>query len=166
MSRNTVTAVVIIGIVAIVAIVLVADRRDTAASSGASATLSGTTIDGQSFDLADTRGKPTVINFFASWCGPCNQEAPDLVAFSKSHPEAAFVGVDTFDDPQADAEAFLAKYGITYPVVVDSGSAIAQQWGVDGIPTTVFLDANGVERDRIVGAADAAAFEASLQKAQ
>ena len=166
MNRNTVSAAVIIGIVAIVAIVLVADRRDEAASAGAPAALTGETIDGATFDLATYRGKPVVINFFASWCGPCNAEAPDLVAFAGSHPEVGFVGVDTFDDPLADAKAFIAKYGITYPVVVDNGSAIAQEWGVDGIPTTVFLDASGVERDRIVGGADTAAFEASLQKAE
>jgi cytochrome c biogenesis protein CcmG, thiol:disulfide interchange protein DsbE len=167
MNRNSVTAVVVVGIVAIVAIVLVADRgEEVKTSGGAAAALAGKTLDGTAFDLAAYRGKPVVVNFFASWCGPCNDEAPDLADFAGSHPEVTFVGVDTFNDPTADANAFLAKYGLTYPVVVDSGGEIAGAWGVDGIPTTVFLDSSGIERDRIVGGADRAAFEASLRNVQ
>jgi cytochrome c biogenesis protein CcmG, thiol:disulfide interchange protein DsbE len=171
MSRNAIIGIVIVGVVALVAIVLVVDRPDGSPSgpgSGGSdgagaATLTGETLAGDSFDLAEYRGKPVVINFFASWCGPCNAEAADLAAFAREHPDVAFVGVDTFDDDLGDGKAFVAKYGLDYPMVYDPDATIAGGWGVEGIPTTVFLDAGGVERERIVGGADKAAFGAALQ---
>jgi cytochrome c biogenesis protein CcmG/thiol:disulfide interchange protein DsbE len=172
MSRNAITALVIVAIVAAIAIVLVVDRPDESQSGAATsgpdagpATLTGETMEGGSFDLTDYRGRPVVINFFASWCGPCNSEAPDLAAFARENPDVAFVGIDTGDDLD-DGKAFVEKYGLAYPMVFDADGAIAGAWGVDGIPTTVFLDAGGVERDRIVGAADTAAFEQSLQTVQ
>lgn len=165
MNRNRVTAVVIIGIVLIVAIVLVAARRQAAVSANAPATLVGTTIDGAAFDVSIYRGKPVVINFFASWCPPCNDEAPGLAAFAKAHPEAGFVGVDT-GDKLADGQAFAAKYGLPYPVVFDGDGALSQPFGFKYIPTTIFLDSNGVEKDRITGAADTARFEQGLSAAQ
>jgi cytochrome c biogenesis protein CcmG, thiol:disulfide interchange protein DsbE len=165
MNRNTVTAAVVIGIVAIVAIVLVAERRDAATKAGAPVTLSGETIDGAAFDLTAYRGKQVVINFFASWCPPCNEEAPALVEFAKAHPEVGFVGVDT-GDTLAKGQAFAAKYGLPYPVVFDEDGSLSQPFGFQYIPTTVFLDADGVEKDRITGAADTARFEQGLEAAQ
>ena len=170
MNRNAITALVIIAIVSVVVVVLVADRPDTQSvasggSGGDDATLTGETIEGASFDLAQLRGRPVVINFFASWCQPCNDEAPDLAEFARENPDVAFVGVDTGDDLD-DGRAFVDKYGLDYPIVFDPDGRIGGAWGVDGIPTTVFLDADGVERDRIVGATDKAGFEQALQSVQ
>jgi cytochrome c biogenesis protein CcmG, thiol:disulfide interchange protein DsbE len=127
--------------------------------------LAGQTLNGVAFDLSAYRGKPVVVNFFASWCPPCNSEAPDLVAFARAHPGTGFVGVDVNDKP-ADAQAFVSKYGLPYPIVYDPNGTVGGVWKVDAIPTTFFIDANGVVKDHIVGAADRATFEAGLQKAQ
>ncbi len=152
-------AVVVAGI-----IVYAQTRDDGAGGAEGSQSLTGTTLTGETFDLATTRGRPTVVNFFASWCPPCNSEAPDLVAFAAAHPEASFVGV-AVNDERADTEAFVDKYGIVYPVVYDAEGGTGNDWGVNGIPTTFFLDAQGTIKDTIVGAASREQFEASLQKA-
>jgi thiol-disulfide isomerase/thioredoxin len=161
---NRITLTAIIAVVVIAGVVVYAQTRGDGGEGGGE-TLTGTTLTGETFDLTSTRGKPTVINFFASWCPPCNAEAPDLVAFAKSHPEIAVVGV-AVNDERADTEAFVEKYGVTYPVVYDPEGGTGSDWGVSGIPTTFFLDGAGAVQDTIVGAASAEQFEASLEKAK
>jgi cytochrome c biogenesis protein CcmG, thiol:disulfide interchange protein DsbE len=134
-------------------------------SSGAAPPLKGSTLDGGTFDLAAVTGKPTVVNFFASWCGPCNQEAPEVVAFARAHPDVRVVGVDT-NDKSLDGRSFAEKYGITYPVVQDSNGAMAGDWGVTGIPTTFFIDRSGKVQTSIVGASTQAQFEENLSSIQ
>jgi DsbE subfamily thiol:disulfide oxidoreductase len=152
---------VAIGAVAVIGIVAYSQVKGDKTEAKA---LKGTTLTGKSFDLATMRGKPAVVNFFASWCPPCNAEAPDLVAFSKAHPEVDFVGV-AVNDERTDTEGFVSKYGLAYTVVYDPEGGSGSDWGVTGIPTTFFLDARGVVRDTIVGAASREQFEASLAKA-
>ena len=78
------------------------------------------------FSVADYAGRPLVVNYFGSWCGPCNAEAPDLAAFSKAQSgKAAFVGV-AVNDQQNDVVDFMSKYGLTYPVVLDDDSLSAE----------------------------------------
>jgi thiol-disulfide isomerase/thioredoxin len=117
------------------------------------------------FSVADYAGKPLVVNFFGSWCGPCNAEAPDLSTFSKAQSgKAAFLGV-AVNDKQGDVVDFMSKYGLTYPVVMDDNSLSAKH-GITGVPTTIFYNARGKEVDRIVGAASLDQFTTSLAKAQ
>ena len=118
----------------------------------------------QDFAVADYAGKALVVNYFGSWCGPCNAEAPDLAAFAEGHPEAAIVGI-AVDDEQDAVVDFMGEYGLTYPVVLDDGSLGAND-GITGVPTTIFYDAAGKEVDRIVGAATTAQFDLSYAKAQ
>ena len=125
--------------------------------------MSATTTKGAAFSLVAERGRPVVINFFGSWCGPCNMEAPELSAFAAAHAEVTFVGVA--DDQQAAADAFMNKYALAYPVIADPSGVILSAWGVKGVPTTVFIDRAGVEKARLVGASTRDQFEAALQKA-
>ena len=133
--------------------------------SGAAQTLTGSTLKGGTFDLATVKGKPVVVNFFASWCPPCNQEASEVVAFAKAHPDVQVVGVATNDKP-FDTQAFVKKYGITYPVVMDLDGSIGNAWGVTGIPTTFFIDRNGTVQSSIVGASTQAQFQLRLSSIQ
>ena len=155
---------VVIAAVAVIGLVAYSQARDDDGGGSDTPPLVGSTLDGQSFDLATTRGKPAVVNFFASWCPPCNEEAPDLVAFAEAHPEIAVVGV-AVNDQRADTEAFVTQYGVKYAVVFDAEGGAGADWGVSGIPTTFFLDADGAVTDTIVGAAGRDQFEASLETA-
>ena len=116
------------------------------------------------FSVAKYAGKPLVVNFFGSWCGPCNSEAPDLATFSKANPAVQFVGI-AVNDRKDDVASFMTKYGLGYPVVLDDGS-LSAQYGVAVVPTTIFFDSGGREVDRIRGAATLDQFGQTLAKAQ
>ena len=100
------------------------------------------TVGGGTLSSSELRGTPVVINFWASWCDPCNQEAPDLEATWKQYQAKGVrvVGVD-YEDQPADAQAFVSKYGVSYPSVVDRGGELATAFGVRGVPETFFIDA-------------------------
>jgi len=116
------------------------------------------------FSVSDYAGEPLVINFFGSWCGPCNAEAPDLATFATDNPDAQIVGI-AVDDSEGDAVGFMNEYGLSFALVVDDQS-LAGEYGITGVPTTIFFDAQGQETDRLIGASTLAQFNAGLAKAQ
>ena len=148
-------------IAAVTAAVMARQDRAAAAPATPSPPLVGMTLERESFDLSRTIGRPTVVNFFASWCPSCAEEAADLAAFAAAHPELAVVGV-AVNDKRADAERFVMRHGITYPVVLDTTGLDGDAWGVTGIPATFFLDAQGRTVTSIVGAATRDRFEETL----
>jgi cytochrome c biogenesis protein CcmG, thiol:disulfide interchange protein DsbE len=109
-------------------------------------------LDGEGdLSLESLRGKPVVLNFWASWCGPCKDEAPLLEEASKRWAgKVAFVGVDV-KDFRGDARKFLERYGVTYPNVYDGKGSTIGRYGVTGYPETYFIDAEGRVRYRIAG---------------
>jgi cytochrome c biogenesis protein CcmG/thiol:disulfide interchange protein DsbE len=141
--------------------VLVITTRTNSASASA---FEGQVIKPDAFAVSAYAGKPLVVNVFGSWCPPCNLEAPDLATFSEQNPGAQVVGIAS-EDTEKDATAFMQKYGLTYPMVLDDGSLV-QEFGITAYPTTIFFDAKGQEVDRLVGAAALDQFTASLAKTQ
>ena len=110
--------------------------------------LTGTTLNGSSFDLADLRGNVTVLNVWASWCSPCRAEAPGLqkVSTDLAGQGVRFVGIDT-RDTKDNARAFERRFGITYPSVVDEDGTLLLRFKEtlppQAIPTTLVIDKDG-----------------------
>lgn len=101
--------------------------------------------------LADLRGAPVLVNFWASWCLPCRKEAPELARFDETAGERArLVGVDV-QDTRKDALAFIGEFGWRFPNVSDPGAALAGRYGLVGIPTTFVIDREGRIASRLIG---------------
>jgi thiol-disulfide isomerase/thioredoxin len=134
----------------------------TASASSSSGSVEFIPID--EFSVQDYAGKPLVVNYFGSWCPPCNQEAPGLASWTAGHPDAQFVGI-AVDDTEAAVIDFMDKYGLAYPVALDPGWDQANENGVTGVPETVFYDADGKEVVRLIGATTEAQLDLSYAKA-
>ena len=101
-------------------------------------------LDGSKLRLSGLRGSPVIVNFWASWCIPCREEAPLLTAADERYREEGLkiVGVLYQDSPDA-ARDFVGRYGQAYPTVLDPAGRTAIDYGVLGIPQTVFIDRSG-----------------------
>ena len=107
---------------------------------------------GQKVALSDYAGRPLIVNFFASWCEPCQQETPLLARFYRTeHGRVAIVGLDE-NDVLGSAMSFTRKEGVGYPVGFDPAIIAASAYGVAGLPQTFFLNAKHRIVDRIFGA--------------
>jgi thiol-disulfide isomerase/thioredoxin len=163
------TFVLLVALLALVAAVTAAlvTRQDHAVAAPArpSPPIVGRTLQNRPFELSKTLGRPTVVNFFASWCPSCAREAGDIAAFAAAHPEVHVVGV-AIRDKRADVRTFVMRYGLPYTVVLDPMSIDANAWGVVGIPATFFLDAQGRIVTSLVGAATRAQFEDGLKNVE
>lgn len=104
--------------------------------------------------MEDLRGKPAIINFWATWCAPCVKEMPEFVkAADEFGDSVAFLGVDVEDQP-SNAEPFVERLGVDYPLAIDPASDFHRSVGNFGMPTTLFVDADGIVRYRHTGPLD------------
>lgn len=118
-----------------------------------------------SLQLSALKGKPIVLNVWASWCGPCKQEAPMFEsAWLRHQPDGVvFLGID-YQDQTQEAQQFLHDYGITYPAGPDASGAISVAYGVSNVPTTIFIDRAGIVVRKILGPVDAATLEDEIHQ--
>ena len=116
--------------------------------------------------LAELRGSPVVLNFWASWCDPCRKEAPLLEASWRSARSdgVVFVGLN-MQDARADAERFLREFEVSYPNVREATDARARAWGTSGLPETFFLSRSGRVVAHIVGLIGEPQMRAGLEAA-
>jgi thiol-disulfide isomerase/thioredoxin len=101
------------------------------------------TVDGTVFRLADHRDRVVVVNLFASWCGPCNAEAPDVTAFAAAHAADTIVVSVDVGEPASTARQFRSRYGIDYPIASDESASVYKTIGMTAYPTTLFVRPNG-----------------------
>jgi cytochrome c biogenesis protein CcmG/thiol:disulfide interchange protein DsbE len=123
-------------------------------------------LDRESIDLANLRGRPVVLNFWASWCIPCRDEAPLLRAAQERYGtrSVAFIGI-VYQDSASSAQAFVDRYGIAYPSLLDPDGRTALDYGVYGIPETYFIATDGTIRAKQIGQLDAASLERQIEEA-
>lgn len=122
-------------------------------------------LDGNEVRLADFRGRPTLVYFWASWCLPCRTEFPLLKQALVDHAadHLAVLGV-IFKDTPENAGPFMTAYGATWPALVDAGGATAAAYSVNVPPLTFYLDASGVVRTVSFGPPPAGSLELLLAK--
>ena len=117
---------------------------------------------GPEVNLADFRGAPLIVNFWATWCAPCVKEMPDLQEIAtEAEGQVAFLGIDVEDAPP-NAEPFVAELGITYPLALDPRREYSRMVNNFGMPTTLFVDTDGLVRYRHTGPLDAEQLRALI----
>lgn len=110
-------------------------------------------VEGNTVSLADFRGKPVFINFWASWCPPCIEEMPYIEeAYTKYKDEIAFLMINVIEtDTMSDMQAFMQENNYTFPVQLDNKNLVTDLYQVFGFPTSFFIDKNGVVADKVAG---------------
>lgn len=112
--------------------------------------------------LASLRGKPAIVNFWASWCGPCRKEAPELALLSRRlHGRATLVGVD-WNDALSGARGFIAKNRWTFPNLRDADGTVGNDYRLSGLPNSFVLDRDGRIARVLIGPQTVAGFERAL----
>jgi thiol-disulfide isomerase/thioredoxin len=108
-------------------------------------------LDGSSIKLADLRGRPVLINFWATWCGPCQQEMPLIEQYyQKYKPDLVVLAVNN-DEPKPDVQAYVTNLNLTFPVLLDPGTKVEDLYRVRAFPTTFFVDKSGTIRYQHIG---------------
>ncbi len=126
--------------------------------------VTGSTLDGQPFDLEDYKGKVVMVDFWATWCGPCVRGIPDLIALQNKYGDKGFQVIGfSLDRNEGKVEDFVKSEGINYPILVVPPS-VAEAWGeIEGIPTAYLLDKEGVIRHDYLGPASPQELEAAIE---
>ncbi len=112
------------------------------------------TLDGTTLALSELRGHPVLLNFWASWCLPCRTEMPAIERVHQRLQDQGLVVVGlnaTSQDSEAAARSFAQEYGLTFPIALDRLGAASAQYDLMGLPSTYFIDRDGIVRDVIIG---------------
>jgi thiol-disulfide isomerase/thioredoxin len=123
-------------------------------------------LDGNTIRLSDLRGKMVFINFWATWCPPCRAEMPEIEAVHQEYKDKGVVvlGVD-ISEPESTVRQYVQQGGFSWPIVLDSTGKVARDYQIAAIPTSFFLDREGVIRAVNVGAMTSRAMEEKLAEA-
>ena len=103
-----------------------------------------TTLSGETFRLSDCRGKVVFINMWATWCGPCVAEMPDIQRLSETYGDLMVLGVDVWEDDESTVRSFIQEHGYTYTMTMDEHYTVMEIFPTNAIPHSIFIDPNGV----------------------
>jgi len=122
------------------------------------------TLDGQTLQLSDLQGQAVVLNFWASWCPPCRAEMPELEQAYVENGDSGLVvlGVNQ-GEQQAVANDFIQRFALTFPIVLDQELVASRHYKVNSLPTTFFIDRNGIIRDQVTGQVNTALLNEKLR---
>lgn len=109
------------------------------------------TLADDTYKLSDLRGKPVIVNFWATWCLPCVEEMPTLDAARRTNPDLVILAVNRNESTEA-ISAFAPKVGVSFPLITDRDGVIGERYGVVNLPTTFFINSDGTIAVRHVGA--------------
>lgn len=140
-------------------------RNVTQPTSGPAPDFELTTFDGDPFRLSDFRGSVVIVNFWASWCVPCRDEAPLLQSVWERYEARGvmLVGVD-YVDTETNARAFVNEFGITYPNGPDIGTRISADYHIQGVPETFVIDQQGNVENLIIAPVQPGQLEAMIDR--
>ena len=150
----------------------IVDEQDTAEKGESMKAIDFAVLDGEGCELklSEMRGKPVVLNFWASWCPPCKEEMPAFnAAFEAVGADVQFMMVNLADGSQETVEtgaAYVTKQGFAFPVYYDTTGEASMAYSVRAIPSTVFIDAEGYVVANVVGAIDEAQLQAYIEMIQ
>lgn len=119
------------------------------------------TPDGETITLSSLRGRPLLINLWASWCPPCRAEMPAMQQVYEKYKDEGFLVLAinaTYQDSPSQAVAFAADYGLTYPILLDVSGEVSERYRLRSLPTTFFVDPDGIIREVVVGGPMSAAL--------
>jgi cytochrome c biogenesis protein CcmG/thiol:disulfide interchange protein DsbE len=137
--------VALFGLLVVVAMVLLRKQQGPVAIGQKPPSFTLTTFDGQKIDPQEMAGKVVLVNFWASWCKPCEQEAADLQSaweYYQPRGDVLFLGI-AWTDTESASLGYINKFGITYPNGPDLGTSISQAYRTTGVPETYIIDKNG-----------------------
>jgi peroxiredoxin len=145
----------------------VARAASAAAPGHAAPDFALTDLQGQTVRLSDLRGKVVVLDFWATWCPPCKQEIPWFVDLQKRYGAQGLqvVGVSMDDGDPKDVVKFAAQNSINYPILIGQDKVADEYGGIDYLPTTFYIDRNGVVLNRVFGQDGRAEIEQNIQRA-
>lgn len=110
------------------------------------------TLQGEKFQLSDYEGKGVVLNFWGTWCAPCEAEMPDLEEAYKTFKDQGVVVVGVnIRQPDVTVKPFVERYKLTFPIVMDRNNEITQLYEIGPIPTTYFIDKDGIVQKIVIG---------------
>jgi peroxiredoxin len=109
-------------------------------------------LEGHPVTLADYQGKVVLLTFWATWCGPCKQEMPEIETAYERHKDRGFIVLAVnFGEREEAVRTFVRQKGLTFPVLLNRNGNVASRYGVVSLPISFFIDQHGIIRERVFG---------------